>query len=89
MYKRWEDGRVDILPLLGGGTQSEVAYERRMMVGGLTYWARQRVRIQCPDCGEDLAAGSLAVHRKTKHGVDTGGRQQWDTPPSRRISPDQ
>ena len=43
--------------------------------------------MKCPECGEDLATGSLAVHRKTYHGVDAGWRQQWDTSPGQR-SPD-
>ena len=50
------------------------------------YWEIQRVILQCPECGNDMTAGSLVVHRQTHHGVDTGGRNQWETPPRRRSS---
>ena len=51
-----------------------------MMGEGITYQARQRVRIQCPDCGEDMTAGLLEVHRQTYNVVDLGGIRQWETP---------
>ena len=34
------------------------------------YWLYQRVR--CPNCNEDLEAGSLASHRQDQHGVAQG-----------------
>ena len=37
--------------------------------------------MQFPDCDAYLAAGFLVVHRHTKHDVDAGGIQQWETPP--------
>ena len=68
------------------GTQLEALYERQMMGEGLTYRARQGAMVHFPDCGEYLAEGSLEVHRNTQHGLDAGGRQQWETPPRRRAS---
>ena len=35
--------------------------------------------VQCPDCGEDMAARSLAVNRQNQNGMDAGGRQQCET----------
>ena len=67
-------------PLPGSGESAEVEYERRMMGEGLTYQARQRLRMQCPEYGDYLASGSLAVHRKIQNIMDAGGRQHWETP---------
>ena len=47
------------------GTQLEAYYEQSMTGEGLTYLYRQRIRVQCPECGVDLAAGLMAAHRKT------------------------
>ena len=52
-----------------------------MTGGGLTYRSRQRVRVHCPDCGENMTVGSLAVNWKTHNGVDAEGRNQWVTSP--------
>ena len=53
-------------------------YERSMAGADLKYWSRLKLWFRCPDCAEDLEAGSLAAHRQTGHGV--GMRAQWDTP---------
>ena len=47
----------------------------------LIYRSRQRVRVQCPDSGDHMTTGSLAVHWKNQNGMDKGGRKQWETPP--------
>ena len=46
------------------------------------YWERKRVRIQCLDFGEDITTRLLVVHRQTQNGMDAGGRNQLETPPS-------
>ena len=52
-----------------------------MKVELLTYQARQRVRVQCMDCGDDMMTGLMAVHQKNQHDVDSGDRRQQETPP--------
>ena len=61
-----------------------------MMGKGLTYQARQKLRFQCPDCGADLAAGLIEVHKKMQPVVGMGVRagDQWETSPPSRITTD-
>ena len=59
------------------GTQSEMVYGRRMMREGLPYRERQRVRVQCLDCVEEMVAWLLAVHQKMQHRVESGGIRPW------------
>ena len=44
------------------GNHSKTAYKRHMTGEELTYLERKREIVQCPDCGEDMAAGSLALY---------------------------
>ena len=37
------------------------------------------MQVQCSECGEDMAFGSLVVHLHTQHGKETGGRRHWGT----------
>ena len=53
------------------GTQLESAYEWRMTGEEIIHRVIQMVRVQCPEFGEDLAAGYLEVHWQNQHGVDT------------------
>ena len=46
----------------GAGMQSEAEYGRQMAGSGTSYQDRQRVQVQCAECGEDMELGSLAVH---------------------------
>ena len=59
------------------GTQSETAYRQHITCAGPSYRERQRVWVQCAECGEEMALGFLAVHRQTQHGKTTGGRRHW------------
>ena len=68
-------------PCREAGTQLEEYYKQRVMGEVLMYQSRHMVRVKCPCCGEYMAEGFLEVHCQTHHGVDTGGRKQWDTPP--------
>ena len=67
------------LPYQAAGTQSEAAYGQRMTVEGPTYRERQKGRMQCRECGEDMATGSLAGHRMTQHGRDAEEIWIWKT----------
>ena len=64
------------------GIQLEASYRRRMTGEELTHRARMQLRFWFPDCGMDLAAGSLVVHRQTQYGVVMGVTEgdQWETP---------
>ena len=46
---------------------------------GLTYRDHQRLRVQCLECGTDLAVESLASHQQTYNGVGMGYKRE--TPP--------
>ena len=61
------------------GTQLEAAYERRMTGEELSYQERQRFRVQCLECGEEMLMGLLEVHQQTQHGKASGGRRHWVT----------
>ena len=43
---------------------------------GRSHKERQRERVNCPECGKDLARGSLAAHHQTQHGIEKGGPGQ-------------
>ena len=62
-------------PCQAAGTQSEAAYGRSMTGEGPTYRERQKGRVQCGDCGKEMAAGSLVSHRVTQHGQVA--EEQW------------
>ena len=57
----------------------EAAYGQWMTGEGLTYLDRQKGRVQCRDCREDMTVGYLAVHRITQHGLSTEERRIWKT----------
>ena len=59
-------------PCLMVGTQLEANYKWRMAGGGLIYWDRQKLRVQCPDFGADLVSWLLEVHWQTQHGLEKG-----------------
>ena len=40
-------------------------YERRMKGTEPTFQERQRMRVGCPECVVEVAAGSLMIHRQT------------------------
>ena len=40
--------------------------------------------MKCFEFCEEMEVGLLAVHRKTQHGIEVGGRWQWDIPPTDR-----
>ena len=49
------------------GTQSEAAYGQRMTGEGTSYRERQKVQVQCRECGEEMAAGLMAGNMKIQH----------------------
>ena len=49
-------------------TQSEATYERWMTGAVLSYRERQKVRVQCLECGEYVELGLLVFHQQTQHG---------------------
>ena len=65
-------------------TQSEMVYGIMITGAALLYRERQRGRIQCKECGEEMALGSLVGHMQTQHGRTAEGRRRWKpTPPGK------
>ena len=56
------------------GSMLEVAYEIRTSGVGPTYREWKRRRVQIPECGVELAAGSLLTHHQIQNGVGRGSR---------------
>ena len=59
------------------GRNLEAVYKRWMTGAGPSYRERHRVWVQCTECGEEMALGSLAVHLQMQHGKATGARRNW------------
>ena len=57
------------------GTQSAAAYGSKMTGEGPAYREQQKERVQCRECGKEMAAGSLASHKVTQHGQ--AAEEQW------------
>ena len=53
--------------------QADEAYTRRMTGEGRSFKERQWERVLCPECGKELAKGSLVTHLQTQHGMTKGG----------------
>ena len=72
---------VDIvcLPCQATGTQLEAAYGRQITGEGPTYREQHKGWVQCRECGEEMAAGSLAGHKMTQHGRASEARWSWKT----------
>ena len=54
-------------PSQAADNQSEDPYGRRITGEGPTYWGRQKGRVQCRECGEEMAAGSVDGHKMNQH----------------------
>ena len=52
----------------GSGNRTAEGYRRRITGEGNSFWERQRERVACGECGEEIAAGSLLSHLMTRHG---------------------
>ena len=64
-------------PCQAAGTQSEAACGRRMTGQGPSYRGIQKGKVQCRECGEEMAAGYLAGHGMTQHGRAEEERRSW------------
>ena len=53
-------------PCQAAGNQSEVTYRRGMKGESPSYQERQKGRVQCKECREDMALGLMAGHMRTK-----------------------
>ena len=61
----------------GTGNRTEEAYGRRVTGEGKSYTERQRKPVECLECGEQLAVGSMSSHLMTRHGKAAGRRRLW------------
>ena len=68
-------------PCQAAGTQSEAAYEQQMTGEGPSYRERQKVRFQCRDCGEEMAAGYLVGRSMTQNGRASEDKRIWKRSP--------
>ena len=59
-------------PFQAVGNITTTAYGRRITGEGHSYRERQRDRVVCEECGEQLAVGSLSIHLMTRHGRAAG-----------------
>ena len=64
-------------PCTAAGNRSEEAYGRIMTGEGLPFRERKRERVECGDCGKEVAAGSLDSHRMTQHGKAKESLWTW------------
>ena len=64
-------------PCTAAGNRSEEAYGRLMTGEGLTFRERKRERVECGDCGKEVAAGSLDSHRMYQNGKARERRWTW------------
>ena len=62
-------------PCPATGNQSETAYGRKMKGEGPTYQEQQKERVECGECGKEMAAGSLASQRMMHHRKEK--EEQW------------
>ena len=65
-----------------------VAYKRLTKGKGPAYRERQRMQVQCPECGVEVAVGSLLMHFQIHHIVGRGNQGRVTPPPS-QGGPDQ
>ena len=72
-------------PCQAAGNITTAAYGRRIMGEGKSYIERQRDQVECEECVEQLAVGSLSIHMMTQHGKAAGQRRQWTTPAEGRV----
>ena len=61
----------------GSGNRTPQGYRRRVTGEGLSWRERQRGRVACGECGEEIAAGSLSGHLMTRHGRAATRRHLW------------
>ena len=72
-----ETARMTCRPFTAAGNHSEEAYGRKMTGEGLMFRERKRERVECRDCGKEVAAGSLESHRMSQHGKARERRGTW------------
>ena len=66
-------------PCKAAGNITQAAYGKRLTGEGESYKEWQRDRVECTECGEQLAVRSMSSHLMTRHGKAAGQRCQWTT----------
>ena len=66
-------------PCQAAGTQSGAAYVRHITGEGPNYREKQNGQVQCRECREEMAAGSVARHKMTQHGRAAEAQRSWKT----------
>ena len=57
----------------------EAAYRLQITGEGTTYREQQNGRVQCRECGEEIAGVSLSGSQMTQHGQEAEARRSWKT----------
>ena len=47
----------------------------------VSFWERQRMRVQCWECEVEVAMGLLLTHRQSQNGVGWGDQREAPPPP--------
>ena len=72
-------------PYQAAGNITQTAYGRRLTGEGKLYRELQRDRVECKECGEQMAVVSMSSHLMTRHGKAAGRRRQWTNPAEYRV----
>ena len=67
-------------PCQAAGNLTAEVYGSRVTGVGPTYRERLKGQVDCGECGEMLAIGSLSIHLMTQNRRAAGRRRQWSTP---------
>ena len=72
-------------PCQAAGNITQAAFWRRLTGEGKLYREQHRDWVECKECGEQLAAGSMSSHLMNQHEKAAGKRHQWTTPTEDRV----
>ena len=64
--------RMLLRPFRVVGNQLEATYKWKMTREGLTYRAKHKLGVQCPDFGADMVVGLLDAHCQKQYGINKG-----------------
>ena len=64
-------------PCSAAGNRTETSYKQTMTGKGLSPKERKRERVECGDCGKEMAAASLDSHRMSQHGRARDRKWTW------------
>ena len=75
------------MPCQADRERADKAYTQKITGEERSFRERQRERVLCPECGEEIEKGSLVAHCQTQHGVTKGGLGQVGNKEARGANP--